>query len=415
MSTAHERQGGAVPEVRLDESLMRFARLLRRCGLPVGPGRVIDALRAAGAVGITDCPAFYWTLHAVFVNRRDQREIFDQAFHVFWRNPGLLRRISALALPAAPFGAAPPGTPGPPEHVPETSRRVGEALAGAGRLPARREPPPEEAETGAAPTWSARERLRKRDFERMSAEEAARAREAMRAMRLPLPELPSRRYRPHPRGEKLDLRATFRNSMRRGGGITLARARRCRRPPAIVILCDVSGSMSRYSRMLLHFAHAVANDRDRVFSFVFGTRLTNVTRQLRERDVDEALARVAEAVDDWSGGTRIGHCVREFNVRWSRRVLGQGALVLLITDGLDRDAGEGLSREMRRLSMSSRKLVWLNPLLRYDGFEPKALGMKAILPHIDEMRPVHDLESLESLVEALGGGSMVARGSAAFR
>ena len=407
MSTAHERQGRAVPEVRLDESLMRFARLLRRCGLPVGPGRVIDALRAAGAVGITDRPAFYWTLHAVFVNRRDQREIFDQAFHVFWRNPGLLRRVSALALPMAPFGAAPPGTPGPPEHVPETSRRVGEALAGAGRLPARREPPPEEAETGAAaPTWSARERLRKRDFERMSAEEAARAREAMRAMRLPLPELPSRRYRPHPRGEKLDLRATFRNSMRRGGGITLARARRCRRPPAIVILCDVSGSMSRYSRMLLHFAHAVANDRDRVFSFVFGTRLTNVTRQLRERDVDEALARVAEAVDDWSGGTRIGHCVREFNVRWSRRVLGQGALVLLITDGLDRDAGEGLSREMRRLSMSSRKLVWLNPLLRYDGFEPKALGMKAILPHVDEMRPVHDLESLESLAEALGGGSV---------
>ena len=391
-----EGQGRESPQGRLDENLMYFGRLLRRCGLPVGPGRALDALRAVGAGGITDRSVFYWTLHAIFVNRRDQRELFDQAFHVFWRNPGLFRRVSALVLPV-------PDHPDPRDGAREMSRRVSEVLAGKGPLSVRRESPPPVVETDAAHTWSARERLHKRDFEQMSAEEIARAREAMRAMRLPLPDLPSRRYRPHSRGEKPDPRATFRNSMRRGGDIDLVRARRRRRLPAIVILCDVSGSMSRYSRMLLHFAHAVAGTRDRISSFVFGTRLTNVTRQLREKDVDDALARVTEAVDDWSGGTRIGHCMREFNVRWSRRVLGRGALVLLITDGLDRDAGEGLSQEMRRLSLSSRRLVWLNPLLRYDGFEPRALGMQAMLPYVDEMRPVHNLESLESLVVALRG------------
>ena len=388
------RPGDAVSRGRLDENLMHFARLLRRCGFSVGPGRTLDALRAVGAGGIEDRSVFYWTLHAVFVNHRDQRELFDQAFHVFWRNPGLLDRMPSPALPAT-------GAPSPCE--PALSRRVSEALAAGGRPPPRRESAPPAMEIDAALTWSADERLRKRDFEQMSAEEAARARTAMRAMRLPLPDLPVRRRRPHPHGERLDPRATFRASMRRGGGIELIRARRRRRPPAVVILCDVSGSMSRYSRMLLHFVHAITNDRDRVFSFVFGTRLTNVTRQLRGKDVDDALARVASVVDDWGAGTRIGSCIREFNLRWSRRILGQGALVLLITDGLDRDAGEGLSREMQRLSMSSRKLVWLNPLMRYDRFEPKALGMRAMLPHVDEMRPVHNLESLESLVDALRG------------
>jgi hypothetical protein len=159
--------------------------------------------------------------------------------------------------------------------------------------------------------------------------------------------------------------------------------------------------MSRYSRVFLHFMHSVTNDRDRVFTFVFGTRLTNITRFLRYRDVDVALDKVAEAVADWSGGTRIGQCVREFNRYWSRRVLGQGAIVLMITDGLDRDAGTGLAGEMDRLHRSCRKLIWLNPLLRYEGFEPRSLGMKAMLPHVDEFRPVHNLESLETLIDVI--------------
>jgi hypothetical protein len=237
----------------------------------------------------------------------------------------------------------------------------------------------------------------------MSADEIARARALIRRMQLPIRAVPTRRFRPEPRGRRVDLRRTLRQSLRGGGAmIDLARKRRVRRHPPLVILCDISGSMERYSRMLLHFMHAVTNDRDRVHCFVFGTRLTNISRQLRQRDVDLALAKVGERVLDWSGGTRIGHCLHAFNRVWSRRVLAQGAVVLLITDGLDRDAGAGLEREIERLHKSCRRLIWLNPLLRYEGYAPIATGSRAIIKHVDDFRPVHNLESLAQLTEALG-------------
>jgi uncharacterized protein with von Willebrand factor type A (vWA) domain len=182
-----------------------------------------------------------------------------------------------------------------------------------------------------------------------------------------------------------------------GAVVPLAWRQRRRRRPPLVVLCDISGSMDRYSRMLLFFLHAITNDRDRVHTLLFGTRLTNITRHLRRRDVDVAVARVAAAVSDWAGGTRIGACLAEFNRRWSRRLLGQGAIVLLISDGLDSDVGEGLSLEMERLSKSCRRLIWLNPLLRYDKFEARPAGIRAMLPYVDEFLPVHNLESLKQL------------------
>jgi uncharacterized protein with von Willebrand factor type A (vWA) domain len=236
-------------------------------------------------------------------------------------------------------------------------------------------------------------------------EELARAKAAIARLRLPLFDVPPRRFAPDRRGARADMRATLRAALRSGGLIELRRKSRRRRPPPLVVLCDISGSMSRYSRLFLHFMHSITNDRDRVYTFVFGTRLTNITRYLRYRDVDLALDRVAEIVADWSGGTRIGVCLAEFNRLWSRRVLGQGAVVLLITDGLDRDAGTGLAHEMDRLHRSSRRLIWLNPLLRYEGFEPRSLGMKAMLPHVDEFRPVHNLESLETLVNVISAAA----------
>ena len=237
----------------------------------------------------------------------------------------------------------------------------------------------------------------------MSLAEQEAAKRAMAKMRLPLRPVPARRFRLHPRGRRPDLRATLRGAMRTGGDfVALRRRRRLRRPPPLVVICDISGSMARYSRMLLHFMHAVTNDRDRVHCFLFGTRLTNVTRQLRQKDVDAALAGVAEAVEDWSGGTRIGASLRSFNRLWSRRVLGQGAVVLLISDGLDRDSGEGLAVEVERLHKSCRRLVWLNPLLRYDAYEPKTRGAAALMPHVDEFRPAHNLDSLADLAAALG-------------
>jgi len=379
------REGG-----NLLANIMYFARALRAAGLPVGPGKVLSAVEAVREVGVENRADFYWALHAVFVNRRDQREIFDQAFHIFWRNPKLLEKMMGLLLPSL--------TVADPDAE-EMNRRLAEALA-AGREDKAREIEREQ-EFDAAMTFSEREVLRQMDFEQMSNDEMARARAAVRRLALVLAENPTRRFAVNPQGARIDMRATLKAQLRAGGIIALKRKKRATRPPPLVVLCDISGSMSRYTRLFLHFLHAVARDRGRVHAFLFGTRLTNITRYLRTRDVDESLDRVAAAVEDWSGGTRIGQCLAQFNRRWSRRVLGQGAVVLFISDGLDRDGGAGLAAEMDRLHKSCRRLIWLNPLLRYEGFAPKSLGMRAILPHVDEFRPVHNLESLEALVAAL--------------
>ncbi|MEA2782346.1 MAG: uncharacterized protein QOK29_3890 [Rhodospirillaceae bacterium] len=381
---------------RLVENLMFFARTLRAAGLPIGPGQVIEALRAVQAVGVANRDDFYWTLHAVFVNRQDQLPLFNQAFHLFWRNPQLLERMMGMLLPNLSGGEE-------ADKGEELSRRLAEALRAEranGEDPPGGEPE-DEIEFDAAMTYSQRELLQAVDFEKMSNEELAQAKRLVARMRLPIMDVPTRRFRPDPRGRRIDMRATLRSAMRSGGMLMLRRRNPRRRHPPLVIICDISGSMSRYSRVVLHFMHAVTNDRDRVFAFLFGTRLTNITRMLRHRDVDVAVDRVAEKVEDWSGGTRIGHCIAEFNAKWSRRVLGQGAIVLFISDGLDRDAGDGLMGEMERLHKSCRRLIWLNPLLRYEAYEPKSLGAKAIMPHIDDFRPVHNLASLADLTSVL--------------
>jgi len=387
--TAIAASGGRIPD-----NIMHFARTLRAAGLPVGPGTVLEAIRAVSALGMSSRTDFYWALHAVFVNRRDQRDLFDQAFHIFWRNPKILERMMALMLPQMDMESD-------PNMGEALAPRIAEALAQGSddRSKPREE---EELEFDAAMTWSQQEVLRTKDFEKMTNDEVALARAAIRRLRLPIMEVPTRRFRSNPTGARADMRATLRAALRSGGDtIPLKYKKRQKRRPPLIVLCDISGSMERYSRMLLHFLHAITNDRDRVHTFLFGTRLNNVTRYLRYKDIDVALAKIAEGVEDWSGGTRIGHCLRDFNQNWSRRVLGQGAVVLLITDGLDRDAGVGLTAEIDRLHRSCRRLIWTNPLLRYDGFEPKSLGIRAILPHVDDFRPVHNLESLVQLADIL--------------
>jgi len=379
---------------KIAENIMHFARVLRAAGLPVGPGKTIDAIRAVEACGIKSREDFYWALHAVLVNRQDQRELFDQAFHIFWRNPKILEKMMSLLLPTVR-----------PEDIPadqeQMLRRLAEAL-----MPGHGESAGAEAEDevriDAVMTYSDRELLQQQDFESMSNEELARAKAAIARLRLPIEQVPTRRFSPAPHGSRIDMRGTLRAGLRSGGAIIpLKRRAPKRRHPPLVLLCDISGSMARYSRMFLHFMHAITNERDRVHCFLFGTRLSNITRMLRHKDVDVALAKVAGRVEDWSGGTRIGHCLNEFNLRWSRRVLGQGAVVLFVSDGLDRDAAEGLEDQIQRLHKSCRRLVWLNPLLRWDGFEPKSRGIRAILPHVDEFRPVHNLDSLEQLTQVL--------------
>jgi uncharacterized protein with von Willebrand factor type A (vWA) domain len=382
----------AGPQGRLAENVMHFARLLRAAGLRVGPDRVIDCVQALEIAGADRREDWYWTMSAVLLSREEQRPIFDQAFRLFWRDPKLTEKMMQMLLPQT-YGR----TPKPDE---QQSQRLTDALFGQKKPEEEREE--QKVELDAKLTFSSREVLQRMDFDTMSAAELAQAKKMMSELRLPLPMVRTRRQEAHRRGARVHLRATLRESLREGGDvISLVRARPIEVHPPLVVLCDISGSMNPYARMFLHFLHAITNDRDRVHTFVFGTRLTNVTRQLRHRDVDVAMARVAEAIKDWSGGTRIGVCLREFNWRWGRRVLGQNACVLLVSDGLDREAGEGLAEEMERMHKSCRTLIWLNPLLRYDRFEAKPAGVRAMLPHVDRFLPVHNLKSLVELAHAL--------------
>ena len=379
---------------RLPENEMHFARLLRAAGMRVGSDRVIDCVRALQIAGAHQFPLrredWYWTMSAVLLSRQEQRPIFDQAFRIFWRDPKLAERMMQLMLPQA-YGRA-----AKPEQ--QQSQRLTDALL----HPREQDSSTQKLELEARLTFSSREVLSRMDFDTMSAAELVEAKRMLAELRLPLPLIRTRRKKISVNGKAIDLRATLRQSLREGGDIIpLVRAAPTELHPPLVVLCDISGSMNPYSRMFLHFLHAITNDRDRVAVFVFGTRLTNITRQLRHRDVDVAMAKVADAIKDWSGGTRIGASLREFNFKWGRRVLAQNASVLLVSDGLDREAGEGLSEEMERLAKSCRSLVWLNPLLRYEKFEARPAGVRAMLPHVDLFLPVHNLKSLVDLARTL--------------
>jgi len=330
-------------------------------------------------------------MFALFVNREEQRELFDQAFHIFWRNPRIMDRMMGAMLPTVKVERD--------EELEEMSRRLSEALGMDNQ--SGDEPAADKVEFDASFTFSNKEVLQEMDFETMSADEVEQAKEAIAKLRLPIMNVPTRRFRQDARGSRIDMRSTLRASLRSGGGIPIKFKKPQLRHPPLVILCDISGSMSQYSRMFLHFLHAITNDRDRIHAFVFGTRLSNITRHLSHRDVDVALDKVSVSVNDWSGGTRIGGCLKDFNNFWSRRVLGQGSITLIISDGLDRYDAEGLAWEMERLSKSTRRLIWLNPLLRYDGFEPKAKGIRAMLPYVDDFKSSHNLNSLMDLSNVL--------------
>lgn len=387
---------------RFTANLTHFARALRAAGLKAGPGKVIEAARAVAAAGFTERQDFYWTLHAVFVSRPEERRVFHQVFRLFWRDPRYMEQMMAMLLPAI-RGVQ-------DERAAEAgAKRAAEALLdGVDReLPDMGSDDGEtEIEVDATLTMSREERLRRLDFEQMSTAEIAEAKRMLARLTLPVKPLASRRTMAARRGRLPDWRRTMRDAMRQGGEIRdFATRNRRERWPNLVVLCDISGSMSSYSRMVLHFLHSVANAKGagwaRVHGFTFGTRLTNITRHLAMRDVDAALAAAGAEAQDWEGGTRIGQCLHTFNRDWSRRVLGQGAVVLLITDGLDRDDAGALGREMERLHLSARQLIWLNPLLRWDGFAPRAVGIRAMLPHVDALRAGHNIASLEALARAI--------------
>jgi uncharacterized protein with von Willebrand factor type A (vWA) domain len=375
------------PTGNIADNVIGFARALRAAGVPVGPGAVIDAMNALQLIEIGNRSDVFTTLESIFVKRHEHALIFAQAFELFFRAAEDWKHI----LDSVPL----------PEHARKkprpASRRVQEALS----QPSMTEQP-QAQQQDLRLSVSDKEILQKKDFAQMSAAEIAEVTRAIAQMRLPQAQLQTRRYQADPRGLRLDMRRTLRASLRTGGEIIdIRKLGRIEQPAPIVALLDISGSMSEYTRLFLHFLHAITDARKRVSVFLFGTRLTNVTRSLRARDPDDALASCSSSVEDWAGGTRIATSLHSFNKLWARRVLGQGAIVLLISDGLEREADDRLAFEMDRLHRSCRRLIWLNPLLRYGGFEAKAQGIKMMLPHVDEFRPVHNLSSIEGLIKAL--------------
>ncbi len=385
---------------KLAENITHFARALRKAGLRVGTGRVVDAIRAVEVAGFSEKRDFYATLQACFVSKPEERIVFAQIFRLYWRDPQFLEHMMGLLTPMVRGVNETP-------KADAAERRAAEALLdGAEGDAPEMEEGGEEVEFDATLTFSSEEKLRQADFEQMTTAELAAAKRAIARLDLPVKPIASRRTRPSALGHVPDWRGTMRAAMRSGGDVQrLALRERRNRWPNLVALCDISGSMSSYSRVLLHFLHAASNAKGvgwaRVHSFTFGTSLTNITRHLRHRDVDAALAATGKEAQDWEGGTRIGACLHAFNRDWSRRVLGQGAVVLLITDGLDRDDADQLAREAERLRLSARKLIWLNPLLRWDGFAPRAQGVRALLPNVDSFRAAHNISSLEALAVAL--------------
>ncbi|WP_170586467.1 vWA domain-containing protein [Ruegeria arenilitoris] len=387
---------------KLAQNITHFARALRKAGLPIGPGRVVDAIRAVQAAGFTRKQDFYWTLHACFVNRPEHRTVFSQIFRLYWRDPRYLEHMMSMMLPAIRGVQE--------ERMAEAGeKRAAEALLDG----VERDEPKgveqdgeSEIEIDATQTASSEERLRSLDFEQMSTAETAQAKRILARLKLPVDPIASRRGQASHLGQRIDRARTLRAAMRQGGEMhQIALVKPKPRWPNLIALCDISGSMSQYSRIILHFLHTVSNAKGagwaKVHAFTFGTRLTNITRHLHQRDVDAALAAAGAEAQDWEGGTRIGECLHQFNRDWSRRVMGQGAVVLLITDGLERGDPDLLEKEIERLHLSARRLIWLNPLLRWDGFAPKAQGVATMLPHVDSFRAGHSIASLEDLAAVI--------------
>ncbi|MCI0399665.1 MAG: VWA domain-containing protein [Chloroflexi bacterium] len=391
LAEGHHDATGQATAGNLLHNLLLFGRLLRGLGLDVNPGRMIDLVQALAYIEIDRKADFYHAVRSLLIHSKEDIPLFDQAFDLFWRRPaeyGIELNLGALlSRPRLRPVVAPP-----PLKAPDTP-------------PAGAEEPPGEQETPileVTRTYSARELLRQKDFAELTPDEMVAIQAMMAGLVWQLGQRRTRRRRPG-RGPSFDLRRSLRRNLRYGGEwLEWLRREPRYKPRPLVIIADISGSMERYTRLLLHFIYSLAEGLDQVVeAFVFSTRLTRITRQVRDRDVERAMREVSRVVPDWSGGTRIGEALKRFNFDWARRVLGRGAVVLLISDGWDRGDPELLGQEMARLQRSCHRLIWLNPLLGSPEYEPLTRGIQAALPYIDDFLPVHNLASLEELAQHL--------------
>jgi len=409
--------GEAVDGRRLLAEAVGFGRALRSAGLQVDLGAAIDFARALGMVDVGRRDQVHDAGAAVFVRRRDERETYDRIFERFWRRRGRSLPEGRPDTPTSPDADREEGEPGAADEAAEGHDATMTELATLGVQLA------EDAEEGSLldgekmspDAYSRGELIRHRDFDRMSAAELRDAERFVDLLRPRLERRRTRRHELHPHGSRLAARAMFRRNLATGELTEWVWKRQIKEPRQLVVLCDISGSMERHSRLLLRFVQALARTNEvRTESFVFGTRLTRVTRLMKDRDRDRALARVADTVTDWAGGTRIGESFRQFNHQWARRTLRSSGVVIVVSDGWDRGDPALVAAETARLRRNCHRLVWLNPLASAPGYQPLAAGMKAAYPFIDDFLSAGTLASLERLGEVLAGASQgtARRGSA---
>lgn len=393
---------------RLLYRLTEFGRLLWEVGINVGPHQLLDVVETLQYINVTDRDDFYATLKCSLLTRHEQEPIFNQMFNYFWlirdsadkkdhagSGPSIARDQRQLRLPPSERKRL-------AEHMNANEQRKELRSETKQVERTRKFDEDEESEDDLGDpqgtAYSAIERLRKKDFENFTWDEVQEAKRLMAEMHWNLGQRSTRRKKPARNGSYPDMRRIVRRNLKHGGELIELTWREIKhKPRPLVIICDISGSMSLYSRLLLHFIHTISNGLLNVEAFVFGTRLTRITRQLKRRDVDDAVRDVSKSVQDWSGGTRIGDAIHQFNNKWAKRVLGRGAVVLIISDGWDRGEAGVLRAEMDRLQHSCHRLIWLNPLLGSPDYRPLTIGMKTALPFIDNFLPSHNLDSLISL------------------
>jgi uncharacterized protein len=372
-------------------NLLVFARLLRRVGIDVHVGRLLDVAEALLHVDIGAREEVYHTCRTLLVHRHEDLVIFDRVFDAFWRDRQDNQGNERLLVSESPEA----GDEKPDAIFSETGANAKSHLtvddSSAGDSPS----------AGAVRIWSDVHRLAEKDFAEFTPEEVALGRAALESLAWNPGERRTRRW-VRGRGPRIDLRRALGQSLRTGGEVVkLPRRQRRSRPRGLVFLCDVSGSMERYSRMLLHFGYVIARRRHRVEAFLFSTKLTRITLQLRTRRLDDAMVAVSRAVPDWSGGTRIGDAIKELHQRWTRQVLHGGPVVLLVSDGWDRGDPSVLRGQIARLQRSCRRLIWLNPLIGTIDYAPMTRGLQAALPFVDDFLPARTLTNLADLARHL--------------
>ena len=377
-------------ESKLLENILRFIRLLRNSGIKIGNQSSIDALNSIKILKIGNRNEFYWALHSNLIYRNEDKEIFDQCFHLFWQNPKILQQMFNLLLPQI-------GTQKAPTTNKKQLKRISDNIQK--QIKDIEKEKKEEIIFDSKMSWSNKSALNTKDFEMMSLKEIKQAEKEIENFLIKSKTQISRRWKKNDQSSKISTKYTIKKSVKNNGIIHLAFKDRIKKFKPLVILIDISGSMESYSRIMLFLSHMLIQQHKNVEIFTFGTKLTRITKFLKNKDVDDSLDRVGKFVNDWAAGTKITSSIKDFNFNWSRRILTQNQTLLLITDGLERDDRQNLDFEINRLSLFTNNIIWLNPLLRYEKFEPKVNSIKTILRHVDKHVPIHNINSIKRLVE----------------